>query len=108
MQGGIHKSCRQRERGFLKKHMKVRVREGIFQNPHGFFREFGQKTTCLQEGLREGGQKCKKLVHMVDGWPIAIKKLCCIEMPVPSQVVCLKTISNEKRLQAVGKLLTFK
>lgn len=33
----------------------------------------------------------------------AIKKLCCIEMPVPSQVVCLKTISNEKRLQAVAQ-----
>lgn len=33
----------------------------------------------------------------------AIKKLCCIEMPVPSQVVCLKTISNEKRLQSVAQ-----
>jgi len=33
----------------------------------------------------------------------AIKKLCCIEMPVASQVVCLKTISNEKRLQAVAQ-----
>jgi len=33
----------------------------------------------------------------------AIKKLCCIEMPVPSQVVCVKTISNEKRLQAVAQ-----
>ena len=33
----------------------------------------------------------------------AIKKLCCIERPVPSQVICLKTISNEKRLQAVAQ-----
>ena len=33
----------------------------------------------------------------------AVKKLCCIEMPVPSQVVCLKTISNEKRLSAVAQ-----
>merc|ERR1711862_933076 len=33
----------------------------------------------------------------------AIKKLCCIESPVPSQVVCLKTISNEKRLSAVAQ-----
>ena len=33
----------------------------------------------------------------------AIKKLCCIETPVPSQVVCLKTISNEKRLSAVAQ-----
>lgn len=33
----------------------------------------------------------------------AIKKLCCIESPVASQVVCLKTISNDKRLQAVSQ-----
>jgi len=33
----------------------------------------------------------------------AIKKLCCVENPVPSQVICLKTISNEKRLQAVAQ-----
>jgi len=33
----------------------------------------------------------------------AVKKLCCIESPVPSQVVCLKTISNEKRLSAVAQ-----
>lgn len=33
----------------------------------------------------------------------AIKKLCCLEMPVPSQVVCLKTINNEKRLNAVAQ-----
>jgi aubergine-like protein len=31
----------------------------------------------------------------------AIKKLCCIDKPVASQVVCLKTISNEKRLTSV-------
>jgi len=31
----------------------------------------------------------------------AIKKLCCVEKPVASQVVCLKTISNEKRLVSV-------
>jgi len=33
----------------------------------------------------------------------AVKKLCCIESPVPSQVVCVKTISNEKRLSAVAQ-----
>ena len=33
----------------------------------------------------------------------AIKKLCCVENPVPSQVICVKTISNEKRLQAVAQ-----
>lgn len=33
----------------------------------------------------------------------AIKKLCCIESPVPSQVVLTKTISNEKRLSAVAQ-----
>ena len=33
----------------------------------------------------------------------AIKKLCCLEMPCPSQVVCLKTINNEKRLNAVAQ-----
>lgn len=31
----------------------------------------------------------------------AIKRLCCNEMPIPSQVVNLRTISNEKRLSAV-------
>lgn len=31
----------------------------------------------------------------------AIKKLCCVEMPVASQVINLKTISNEKRLTSV-------
>ena len=38
----------------------------------------------------------------------AIKKLCCVENPVPSQVICLKTISNEKRLQAVAQKVRFK
>ncbi len=33
----------------------------------------------------------------------AIKKLCCIEKPVASQVIVLKTISNEKRLSAVAQ-----
>merc|ERR1712083_419404 len=33
----------------------------------------------------------------------AVKKLCCIESPVPSQVVLTKTISNEKRLSAVAQ-----
>lgn len=33
----------------------------------------------------------------------AIKKFCCLEMPVPSQVVCVKTINNEKRLNAVAQ-----
>ena len=37
----------------------------------------------------------------------AIKKLCCVENPVPSQVICLKTISNEKRLQAVAQKVRF-
>lgn len=31
----------------------------------------------------------------------AVKKLCCVEMPVASQVINLKTISNEKRLVSV-------
>ena len=31
----------------------------------------------------------------------AIKKLCCVEMPVASQVINLKTISNDKRLTSV-------
>ena len=33
----------------------------------------------------------------------AVKKLCCVEMPVASQVVNLKTISNEKRLTSVAQ-----
>lgn len=33
----------------------------------------------------------------------AIKKLCYVEMPVGNQVVCTKTIKNEKRLQAVSQ-----
>jgi len=31
----------------------------------------------------------------------AVKKLCCLEMPIPSQVVNLKTITNPKRLTSV-------
>ena len=31
----------------------------------------------------------------------AVKKLCCVEMPIASQVINLKTISNEKRLVSV-------
>ena len=31
----------------------------------------------------------------------AIKKLCCVEMPVASQVINFKTISNDKRLASV-------
>ena len=37
----------------------------------------------------------------------AIKKLCCVENPVPSQVICVKTISNEKRLQAVAQKVIY-
>merc|ERR1712223_33086 len=33
----------------------------------------------------------------------AIKKLCCVEMPVASQVVNSKTISNDKRLTSVAQ-----
>lgn len=33
----------------------------------------------------------------------AIKKLCCLERPVASQVILQKTISNERRLQAVAQ-----
>lgn len=33
----------------------------------------------------------------------ALKKLCCLEKPVASQVVVLKTISNEKRLTSVAQ-----
>ncbi len=32
-----------------------------------------------------------------------IKKLCCIEKPVASQVIVAKTISNEKRLSSVAQ-----
>ena len=31
----------------------------------------------------------------------AVKKLCCGEKPIASQVVMQKTLSNEKRLQSV-------
>ena len=31
----------------------------------------------------------------------AVKKLCCVEKPVPSQVINLKTISNEKKVNSV-------
>merc|ERR1712008_274014 len=37
-----------------------------------------------------------------DGYS-AIKKLCCVEMPVASQVVIAKTIMNEKRLHLLLK-----
>ena len=30
-----------------------------------------------------------------------MKKLCCVEKPVPSQVINLKTISNEKKVNSV-------
>ncbi len=33
----------------------------------------------------------------------AVKRLCCIECPVPSQVVIAKTISNEKNLRSVAQ-----
>jgi len=33
----------------------------------------------------------------------AIKKLCCLEKPIASQVVCLKTVNNPKKLQAVAQ-----
>jgi len=33
----------------------------------------------------------------------AIKKLCCMEKPIASQVVCLKTVNNPKKLQAVSQ-----
>lgn len=32
-----------------------------------------------------------------------IKKLCCVEKPVASQVVVVKTISNEKKVAAVAQ-----
>ena len=28
----------------------------------------------------------------------AVKKVCCVERPVPSQVINFKTISNEKKV----------
>ena len=31
----------------------------------------------------------------------AVKKLCCVEQPVPSQVINFKTISNEKKVSSV-------
>ena len=31
----------------------------------------------------------------------AVKKLCCVEMPVPSQVINYKTLSNEKKADSV-------
>ena len=31
----------------------------------------------------------------------AVKKLCCVEKPVPSQVINFKTISNEKKVSSV-------
>ena len=33
----------------------------------------------------------------------AVKRLCCIDYPVPSQVVIAKTISNEKNLRSVAQ-----
>ena len=33
----------------------------------------------------------------------AIKKLCCLEKPIASQVVCLKTINNPKKLSSVAQ-----
>ena len=33
----------------------------------------------------------------------AIKKLCCMEKPVASQVVCLRTINNSKKLASVAQ-----
>jgi len=33
----------------------------------------------------------------------AIKKLCCLEKPIASQVICLKTVNNPKKLQAVAQ-----
>jgi len=33
----------------------------------------------------------------------AIKKLCCVEYPVPSQVVMARTIGDQKKLRAVSQ-----
>ncbi|XP_012275649.1 piwi-like protein Ago3 [Orussus abietinus] len=33
----------------------------------------------------------------------AIKKLCCVEMPIPSQVIITKTISDPKKLKSVSE-----
>jgi len=64
------------------------------------------RTETYLKTLREGVNPTVQMVVAImptarDDRYSAVKKLCCVEKPVPSQVINFKTISNEKKVSSV-------
>ena len=66
------------------------------------------RTDSYLRAIRENMQSTLQLVVTIfptqrDDRYSAVKKLCCIDSPVPSQVINLKTISNQQKLRSVAQ-----
>ncbi|KAI6656672.1 piwi B [Oopsacas minuta] len=66
------------------------------------------RTDSYLRGIRENLQSTLQLVVTIfptqrDDRYSAVKKLCCIDSPVPSQVINSKTISNPSKLRSVAQ-----
>merc|ERR1719300_173055 len=64
------------------------------------------RTETYLKTLRESIKPDVQVVTMIMPTPrddryAAVKKLCCVEMPVPSQVINYKTLANEKKASSV-------
>jgi len=64
------------------------------------------RTDTYLKAIREGVNPSVQIMVAIMPTPrddrySAVKKLCCVEKPVPSQIINFKTISNEKKVSSV-------
>ncbi|XP_035226356.1 piwi-like protein Ago3 [Stegodyphus dumicola] len=93
-------------RDFIKMLRTVCPAMGINVNPPQTVELVNDRTESYCEALRGVINPTVQIVVVVFPTPrddrySAVKKLCCIEMPIPSQAINLKTISDVRKLRSV-------
>ncbi|GAB1601208.1 piwi-like protein 1 [Argonauta hians] len=109
LQDWVVVTCKQdvgRAKDFISMMMKVTGPLGIHVSQPRLIETRDQRTETLIRLLRETVQKTFQLVVIIfptsrDDKYSAVKKFCCVECPVPSQVIIARTISQQQKLRSV-------
>ena len=83
------------------KKIKTNIQNSTYPNPN--LRTLKNKFQPLFDAKKKNLPRMLNFSCLLSCRYSAVKKLCCVEMPVASQVVIAKTIMNEKRLTSVAQ-----
>ncbi|XP_014773732.1 piwi-like protein 1 isoform X1 [Octopus bimaculoides] len=109
LQNWVVITCKQdigKSKDYISMMMKVTGPMGIDVSQPKLIETRDQRTETLIRLLRETIHKNLQLVVIIfptsrDDKYSAVKKLCCVECPVPSQVIIARTISQQQKLRSV-------